>query len=124
MVSVRFRALALSPKPRFGSTQEVGFELPSPAMSVLAGEELELRAVSVSPEMMVLLRHHLEASEGLGFLVARRGGDAILAAHRSQREALDRFIDDLKDEFSIRTNVRPAHVETLTSLETNADEGE
>lgn len=93
-------------------------------MSVLAGEELELRAVSVSPEMMVLLRHHLEASEGLGYLVARRGGDAFLVTHRSQSDELDRFIEDLKDEFGIRTNVRPAHLETLSSLETNTDEGE
>jgi hypothetical protein len=85
-------------------------------MSVLAGEELELRAVSVSPEMMVLLRHHLEASEGLGYLVALRGGDAFLVAHRSQSAELDRFIGDLKDEFGIRTNERPAHLEARNSF--------
>lgn len=92
-------------------------------MSVLAGEELELRAVSVSPETMVLLRHHLEASEGLGYLVARQGGDAFLVTHRSQSDALDRFIEDLKDELGIRTNMRPAHAEALSSEGAGTDEG-
>lgn len=91
-------------------------------MSVLNGEDQELRPVSVSPEKMVLLRHHLEASEGLGYLVALAGGDAFLVTHRSQSHALDQFIADLKDEFGIRTHVRPAHTETLASLGALVDE--
>lgn len=102
----------------------MAFGLPFRAMSVLNGEELELRPVSVSPEMMVLLRHHLEASEGLGYLVASHGGDAFLVTHRSQSQALDRFIEDLKEEFGIRTNVRPAHTETLSTHGAYADERE
>lgn len=105
-------------------TQENSFGLPSRAMSVLNGEDLELRPVSVSPEKMVLLRHHLEASEGLGYLVAIQGGDAFLVTHRSQTSALDRFIEDLKDEFGILTHVRPTHTETLASLGAGGDDGD
>lgn len=107
--------------PGFGSTQRVPIEVASGAMSVLAGDELELRAVSVSPDAMVLLRHHLEASEGLGYLVARRGGDAFLVTHKSQSEALNQFIEDLRDEFGIRTNARPEHAEALNAEALNSE---
>lgn len=82
-------------------------------MSLLTGDDLLLRAVSVSKEQLVFVKHHLEASEGLGFLVADRGGDAFLVAHESQREALELFIEDLKHELGLRTVVRPSHAETL-----------
>lgn len=59
------------------------------------------------------MKHHLEASEGLACLVAHRGGDALLVAHESQRESLNRFIEDLKVELGLRTVVRPSHSETL-----------
>ncbi len=93
-------------------------------MSFLDGEELELRAVSVSPEKMVLLRHHLEASEGLGYLVARQGGDAYSVSHRSQKEALDRFIDDLRGEVGLRLVRRPGHESLLKAAGVSRGQGE
>lgn len=72
-------------------------------MSLLSEQELTVRAVCVRAEDLVLIRHHLEASEGLGFLIAKSGGDALLVAPISLADDLDRFIEDMKEEFQLST---------------------
>ena len=57
----------------------------------------------------MLVRGHLEASEGLGLLFAERGGELVLATTDAQEAALDRFIDDLGAEMPVwgRSNQAP-----------------
>jgi hypothetical protein len=59
------------------------------------------------------LRHHLEASEGLGFVIARRGGDVLLVATKSREAELDEFIADMTKQFDVRTRTRSEHQEAL-----------
>lgn len=82
-------------------------------MSLLCETELVVRTVSVRPSDLVLLRHHLEASEGLGFVIARRGGNALLVATVSREHELDEFIADMKTQFDVQTRTCPEHEEAL-----------
>jgi hypothetical protein len=82
-------------------------------VSLLCETELVVRTVSVRPSDLVLLRHHLEASEGLGFVIARRGGDVLLVATKSREAELDEFIADMTLQFEVRTRTRPGHQEAL-----------
>lgn len=86
-------------------------ELRSGGMALLSQNELEVRAVSVHPAQLVLLMHFLEASEGLGFIIAKRGGDVLLIAPKSQSEALDDFICDMKLELGLVVGISAAHDE-------------
>lgn len=70
-------------------------------MSLLDDAELVIRPISVRAHELVYVRHLLEASEGLAFLIARRGGEALLVAPRSRSHELDEFIEDLKLEVGL-----------------------
>ena len=70
-------------------------------MSLLCDDLLEVRPISVRASDLVMVRHYLEASEGLGFLIAKKGGNALLVTPKSQSADLDEFIDDMKAEFAL-----------------------
>lgn len=80
-------------------------------MSLLSRDELTVRAVSVRPSKMVLLKNHLEASEGLGFLIAKRGGVALLVSPISQTGELDTFIADMDREIGLSLGETVDHLE-------------
>lgn len=80
-------------------------------MSLLSRDELTVRAVSVRPSKMVLLKNHLEASEGLGFLIAKRGGVALLVSPVSQADELDAFIADMDTEIGLSLGATLDHEE-------------
>jgi hypothetical protein len=70
-------------------------------VSSLLGPGLITRQIEVRPQDVLLVRAHLEASEGLGALFAERGGDLTLAAPECLEAQLDAFIDDLAKEMPI-----------------------
>lgn len=70
-------------------------------MSLLSDAELTIRALSLRPEDLVLFRHHLEASDGIGFVIARRGGDILVVGPKSRERDLDTFLDDMREEFDV-----------------------
>lgn len=80
-------------------------------MSLLSRDELAVRAVSVRPSQMVLLKNHLEASEGLGFLIAKRGGVALLVSPMSRADELDTFISDMGSEIGLFFGATVDHIE-------------
>lgn len=80
-------------------------------MSLLSEAELAVRPVSVRAQDLVLVRHLLEASEGIGFLIAKRGGNALLVSPRSRSDELDAFIEDMKLEMELRTTTQVEHEE-------------
>jgi len=67
----------------------------------LLGEGLWVRRITVRPGDVLLVRAHLEASEGLANLFAEQGGDLTLATTREQLDELDRFLVDLEAEMPI-----------------------
>lgn len=67
----------------------------------ILGEGLITRRIEVAPHDTVLVRAHLEASEGLGVMFAEHGGSLTLATTVSQERELDRFIDDLALELAL-----------------------
>ncbi len=80
-------------------------------MSLLSESELTVRAISVCSKDLVLLRHHLEASEGVGILIAKKGGNALLVAPCSRASELDEFIDDMREEFGLVDGASSVHDE-------------
>lgn len=71
------------------------------AVSLLSKDELAVRAVSVRASELVFVRHLLEASEGVGFLIAERGGDVLLVSPVSREAELDEFISDMEQEVGL-----------------------
>ena len=71
-----------------------------PAPPVL-GEGLYERRVSLRAADVVLLRAHLEASEGLAAFFAEEGGEVTLATTASLLDELDRFLADFAAEVPI-----------------------
>ena len=65
------------------------------------GEGLYERRVSLRPADVVLLRAHLEASEGLAAFFAEQGGEVLLATTEGQLAELDRFLADLGAEMPL-----------------------
>jgi uncharacterized protein DUF4911 len=65
------------------------------SVAALLGPGLLSRRLSVERSSIVLVRAHLEASEGLGIMFAERGGELTLAAPEGRAHELDAFIDDL-----------------------------
>lgn len=57
--------------------------------------EMTLRTVLVEARELAFVRHALEASEGLGFVVAEKGGPIVVAATKSCAEELDVFLEDM-----------------------------
>jgi hypothetical protein len=80
-------------------------------MSLLTGPGMMVLPISVDKENLVLLRNHLEASEGLGYIVAKRGGNVLLVTHESRQDEFNTFLRDLKSELGIRQGFLPAHQE-------------
>jgi hypothetical protein len=68
------------------------------AVPPLLGEGLRVRQIVVRSSDVLLVRAHLEASEGLGNLFAEQGGELMLATTEEQLPELDRFIEDLAAE--------------------------
>src|SRR5690606_12363275 len=79
-------------------TQQRNFALASRVVSLLTGPGLIVLPISIDKENLVLLKHHLEASEGLGYIVAKRGGNVLLVSHESRQEEFNVFLRDLKLE--------------------------
>jgi hypothetical protein len=70
-------------------------------VSLLNQTDLEIRPISVRAHELVFVRHVLEASEGIGFLIAKQGGEAFLVSPKSQVAALEAFIEDMKSEVGL-----------------------
>jgi hypothetical protein len=78
-------------------------------MSLLSASDLVVRPVSVAKEDLVYLRHILEASEGLGFIIAEKGGNILLVSSVSMEAELEQFISDLSCELTISSGLSEAH---------------
>lgn len=61
-------------------------------------DELIVRRVRVRPEEVVFLKGVIDASEGLAAVFAESGGDLTIATMPSQKEELDRILQDLREE--------------------------
>ncbi|HEU4412593.1 MAG TPA: DUF4911 domain-containing protein [Polyangiaceae bacterium] len=72
------------------------------SVAALLGPGLVSRRLSVERAHIVLVRAHLEASEGLGIMFAERGGELTLATPEGNARELDAFIDDLCAELGAR----------------------
>jgi Domain of unknown function (DUF4911) len=77
------------------------------SVAAVLGPGLVSRRLSIEPSLVVLVRAHLEASEGLGIMFAEKGGDLMLATPESNARELDAFIDDLCAELGARRVVGP-----------------
>jgi hypothetical protein len=59
---------------------------------------LIVRQVRIAPRDVVFLKGVIEASEGVAAVFAERGGDLTIATLHSQRDELDRILQDLREE--------------------------
>ena len=64
---------------------------------VLLGD-LIVRRVRVPAHEVVFLKGVIDASEGVAAVFAERGGDLTIATLPSQKEELDRILQDLREE--------------------------
>ena len=60
--------------------------------------DLVVRRVRVSPREVVFLKGVIEASEGVAAVFAESGGDLTIATMPSQKDELDRILQDLQAE--------------------------
>jgi hypothetical protein len=60
--------------------------------------DLVVRRVRVSPREVVFLKGVIEASEGVAAVFAESGGDLTIATVPSQKDELDRILQDLQVE--------------------------
>ncbi len=60
--------------------------------------DLVVRRVRVSPREVVFLKGVIEASEGVAAVFAESGGDLTIATVPSQKDELDRILQDLQAE--------------------------
>ncbi len=74
----------------------------SGAVALFSSEDFAVRRVSLPPRQVVFLRHLLEASEGLGFLVAESGGELFVVSPLSQEQNLNSFLQDLSEEVDLQ----------------------
>lgn len=96
------------PTPSSSALANTDFVLPScdrrgdyPAsMSIkpLLGDGLVARSVRVRSRDVVYVKGILEASEGIGALFAKRGGELVVATPVSRESALDELLADLVAE--------------------------
>jgi hypothetical protein len=70
---------------------------PEPSSPMLLNE-LVIRRVRVAPREVVFLKGVIEASEGVAAVFAESGGDLTIATLPSQKDELDRILQDLRDE--------------------------
>ncbi len=82
-------------------------------MSLLCETELAVRAIRVQPSELTFVKNALESSEGIGFMIAKRGGHALLVAPVSQVTALDGFISDMMAEVGLVLGKCKEHEEAL-----------
>jgi hypothetical protein len=68
----------------------------NPQPMLLTG--LIVRRVRVSPREVVFLKGVVEASEGVAAVFAESGGDLTIATLPSQKDELDRILQDLREE--------------------------
>ncbi len=59
---------------------------------------LIFRRMHVSPREVVFVKGVIEASEGVAVVFADSGGDLTIATSQSQKEELDRILQDLAAE--------------------------
>jgi hypothetical protein len=59
---------------------------------------LIVRRVRVPPREVVFVKGVVEASEGVAAVFAESGGDLTIATLPSQKDELDRILQDLRDE--------------------------
>jgi len=64
----------------------------------LLGDGLVARSVRVRSRDVVYVKGILEASEGIGALFAKRGGELVVATPVSRESALDELLADLVAE--------------------------
>jgi hypothetical protein len=74
---------------------------PKKSMPGISGPGLIERKIQVRNQDVLLVRSHLEASDGLGLMFAVKGGDLTLVTTESQAKALDEFIADLAQDFPV-----------------------
>ncbi len=60
--------------------------------------DLVVRRVRVAPREVVFLKGVIEASEGVAAVFAESGGDLTIATMPSQKDELDRILQDLQAE--------------------------
>lgn len=70
--------------------------VPSPEPLLLGG--LIFRRVRVRAREVVFIKGVIEASEGLAAVFAESGGDLTVASPESQKDELDRILQDLAKE--------------------------
>jgi hypothetical protein len=68
----------------------------NPPRPLLAG--LVVRRVRIAPREVVFLKGVIEASEGVAAVFAESGGDLTIATLPTQRDELDRILQDLQEE--------------------------
>jgi len=76
-----------------------------------------MRPVSVTASDLVYLRHILEASEGLGFVIGNKGGDVLLVSSTALADDLDAFIFDMQKEMTISVGMTKMHQEIIDAVE-------
>ncbi len=82
-------------------------------MPLLDPTELSIRPVSVRASELVYLRHLLEASEGLGFVVGNKGGNVFLVSTHDRVSELDEFIRHVQREIELHESMTPAHQDLI-----------
>ena len=61
-------------------------------------DDLVVRRVRIAPREVVFLKGVIEASEGVAAVFAESGGDLTIATLPSQKNELDRILQDLRQE--------------------------
>ncbi len=77
-------------------------------------DDFAVRELIVSRSELMFIQNVLEASEGLGLLIAPKGKKAIMLAPISQENALERLLEDLAQEIELKyRRVSPEELETM-----------
>ncbi|HEX2732960.1 MAG TPA: DUF4911 domain-containing protein [Polyangiaceae bacterium] len=63
-----------------------------------AKDDLEARRLLLPKEQIVYVRGILEASDGVAFLLAIRGGDVTIVGSKSRAHELNQILEDLRAE--------------------------
>lgn len=69
-----------------------------PAVAPLIDDSMVVRRVVIPKRDVVFVRGVLEASDGVGWMFALRGGDLTIAGCPSRARELDRVLEDLRRE--------------------------
>jgi hypothetical protein len=82
--------------PRESTDLPIAAGSKKPVEMLLGG--LVTRRVRVAAREVVFVKGVIEASEGVGVVFADRGGDLTIATLPSQKDELDRILQDLETE--------------------------